>query len=129
MSDAQERVQEYFDSYVGNVNSGDLDAWVGTFTDDAVLNPPDRGAVQGRDAIRAYGEEAWFGPFTMRHAVTVEEAITVSDDFVHARGMWTIDLTPKDGSPSSSVNGTFMWLLRKDGDGLKGARAAFSILD
>ena len=129
MSDPRQRAQEYFDGYDATVNAGDLNAWVGTFTDEAVINPPDRAAMQGSDAIRTYGEEVWFGPNRMRLAVTVEEAIPVSDEYLYTRGNWTIDLTPKDCSPSSSVNGTFMFLLRDDGGELKATRAAFSIVD
>ncbi len=129
MSDTQQKAQQYFDAYAATLNAGDLDAWVDTLAREVVLNPPDREAVIGSEAARSYGQEAWFGPFSMRHAVVVQEAIPASDEYVHARGTWTIDLTPKDGSEPSSLRGTFMWLLRNEGGELKGARAAFSILD
>lgn len=78
----------------------------------------------GSEAVRSYGQEAWFGPFSMRHTVAVQEAIPASDEYVHARGTWTIDLTPKDGNEPSTLRGTLMWLLRNEGGELKGARAA-----
>ncbi|MFQ5983829.1 MAG: YybH family protein, partial [Woeseiaceae bacterium] len=108
MSDLEREVKLYFHSYDEIVNSGDSDAFMATQASDVVWNPPDRPAVVGHDALRKYAEDEWFNVFSMRLASTVEDVMPISDQYVVSRGSWTVDLTPKDGSESSSLNGSFL---------------------
>lgn len=126
MSDVEREVQLFFHSFDETVTSGNLDACLATQAPDIVWNPPDRDAVVGHDALREYLQDQWFSVFSMHLANTVEEVLPVGDDYAVARGSWTMDLTPKDGSEPGSVKGTFLWLLRSESSGFKAARMSFS---
>ena len=129
MADLREEVEQYFRGYEEAVNSGDVDAFMRIQTPDVVWNPPDRAAVVGSDDVRQYVVDEWFGPSSMQLAMTVQEALPVSDEYACARGSWSVGLTPKDGSAASTVKGTFMWLLRKEGGDLNGARTSFAMFE
>ncbi len=129
VADIREEVEQYFRDFAEAVNSGDVDAFMNTQTPDVVWNPPDRATISGPDDVRKYLVDEWFGPSSMQLDMTVQEALPVADEYTCTRGSWSIDLTPKDGSEASTVGGTFMWLLRKEGGEIKGARTSFAMFD
>ena len=51
--EAIDRVRE---AHVAALNAGDVDAWVGQFTEDAVQMPPHFPANIGKQAIRAWNQ-------------------------------------------------------------------------
>src|SRR5687768_11927732 len=49
-------VRSMFDSTVANIRAGDWTTWSQQFTENAVLQPPNAKAVNGRGAILAWGK-------------------------------------------------------------------------
>jgi ketosteroid isomerase-like protein len=49
-------VRALFDSTVKHVSAGDMTSWAGQFTDDAIYQPPNAIAINGRPSILAYGQ-------------------------------------------------------------------------
>ena len=86
MADLREEVEQYFRDFEEAVNSGDVDAFMKTQTPDVVWNPPDRAAVAGSDDVHKYVVDEWFGPNSMQLVMTVQEALSVSDEYTSTRG-------------------------------------------
>ena len=122
-------IQKLYGAFDAAVNAGDVDGWLAVQTEDCTWLPPDRPAVAGKEAVRAYVQDAWFGLFNMTVKSTIEEAVATSDSDAWARGSWTMDLVPKDGSEPSTVAGTLLSVLRRESGDWRVARTAFSTLD
>ena len=53
MTDEREGIDRLREAFLSSLNSGDLDAWMATFTDDAVIMAPDQPAVRGSAEVRS----------------------------------------------------------------------------
>lgn len=104
------------DSYVAAANSGDIDRWLATLTDDVVMMPPDAPAVAGREATRTWIAENFFDPFDMDLGVRFDDG-EVHGSTAWTRGSFTLALTPRDGGDTMNVNGKFVNVFRQDDDG------------
>lgn len=76
------RTMELRDRAVDLYNSGDIDAFVDIYTDDAVLIAPE-GTFQGRAAIREYwgSSKASFPDGSLTVGMTVETGDTIAEEF------------------------------------------------
>jgi ketosteroid isomerase-like protein len=75
------------------INSGDLNQWLGTLTDDAVFLPPDHPMVTGKRAVRPWVKKAFFDPFKMRFKQAFDEIESFGATAI-GRGRFTLSLTP-----------------------------------
>jgi uncharacterized protein (TIGR02246 family) len=76
---AIDRVRE---AHIGAMNQGNVDAFVGVFSEDAVQMPPNFPANTGRGAIRGW-ITAFLEPFRVQFALEVEEVRVAGDWQVH----------------------------------------------
>ena len=103
------RIQQTF-------NSGDLNAFMPVFADDAVLLAPGAPDAVGRDAIRAVYEAA-LDQANMQVAFKTQE-IKVSGDLAFERGTYTIHVTDKtSGRPLAEATNRHIHIFRRQPDG------------
>lgn len=97
MSTTRELAERAFDAY----NSGDIDAFMAFYADDAVVSYPGipDGTIRGHDAIRANwsSQRDSFPDSHITSEVLVVEGDTVADEFTYA-GTSTGPVTMPDGT-------------------------------
>jgi uncharacterized protein (TIGR02246 family) len=108
---AIDRVRE---AHIAAMNAGNVDAFVGVFSEDAVQMPPNAPANAGKAAIRA-----WIGgfltPFNVQFALEVEE-VQVAGDWAFERGRYQLRATPKAGGDGFSDAGKYITIYQKQPD-------------
>ena len=99
-------------AWVEAVNASDWAAVSATYTEDAVLLPPNQPAVQGRGDI-----QAWFEAFPPASDVNLEWAeIEGVGDVAFVRGSFTLIVTP-EGMDAVADTGKFLNVRRRQADG------------
>lgn len=116
MSHDLEVLAEVRDAYVATSNSGNLEAWLETLTDDVVMMPPDAPAVAGKEAAGKWIGENFFDPFDMELGVHFDDG-EVHGSTAWTRGSFTLALAAKGGGDTANMNGKFMNVFRKDAAG------------
>jgi len=95
--------------------AGDLDGWLGYFTDEVLLMPPNEPALRGKEAVRAWAAP-FYGQFDL-HEETDEREVEVVGDWGYIRANWIWTLTPKGGGEATTDAGKSIWILRRQTDG------------
>lgn len=99
-------------AWVDAVLAGDWDALGATYTEDAVLMPPNSEAVQGRAAIQAFF--ASWPPITSIELDGTE--VDGEGDLAYVRGAYTLTLAPEGADPITD-SGKYIEIRRKQADG------------
>lgn len=103
--------QSVFDAQI----AGDLDAWLSTFTEDAIVMAPNLPAVTNKLAIRQ-----WYAPYFEQfhlHEEVDDREVEVAGDWAYIYAHWTWTLTPKNGGEAATDIGKSIWILRRQPDG------------
>lgn len=108
-------INQVLKNYSTSLNAGDMDRWVALWTDDGVQMPPDEPAVVGKERIQARNQRG-ADRFTFDIGITNEEARTAGD-WAFARGTYKASLTPKQGGQPIPIDGKYMTILARQGDG------------
>ena len=103
--------QRVFDAQI----SGDLEAWLSYFADDAIVMAPNLPALTGKAAIREWNAP-YFEQFHL-HEESDEREVEVAGDWAYIRAHWTWILTPKSGGEPVRDTGNSIWILRRQQDG------------
>jgi uncharacterized protein (TIGR02246 family) len=103
------------DAHVAALNRGDVDAWIGVFSADAVQMPPNFPANAGREGIRQWCQ-GFLGAFGVEFALEVEE-VRVAGDWAFERGAYRILLTPRAGGASFPDTGKYITIYERQPDG------------
>jgi len=109
-------INELYDQYCLAANTGDLDLFISLWADDATRMDPDIPAIVGKENIRAYFKVA-FEQFNTNVAIYGETEVQVSDDLAFSRGTYTLSLTPKEGGPTTHIDGKWLDILKRQADG------------
>ena len=126
MSTESDAIRQVVQEYLNAINSGDLNKWLGTLTDDVVFLPPDHPLASGKNAAGAWVKESFFDPFRMKLDVSLDE-IEVLGDTAHAYGRFTLFLSPTGGGSDIEMVGKFINIFRRESDGAwRYARAMFN---
>lgn len=112
-------------TYAAAVDAGDLDRWVETFAEDAIVLPPDQPLVTGRAAIREWVKQSFFDPFKMQLSFSFADVV-VAGDWAFTHGPYTLRLTPKDGRPAVEGKGKFVNVFRRRPNGWRYARVIWN---
>jgi uncharacterized protein (TIGR02246 family) len=96
-------------------NAGDTSAAVALVMDDAVDLPPNRPAVVGKEAIRAFVQSD-FDRFTWDFTDEIVE-VEVSGDLAVMWTKYSVTLTPKDGGEPVESGGNWLKVLKRQSDG------------
>jgi ketosteroid isomerase-like protein len=107
-------------------NSGNLDMWLETCTQDIVFQPPDHPQVSGKESVAKWAKENFFDPFHMELNFEFEE-IEILGTWAFSRGKFTLKLTPAGGGNETASTGKFLNIFRRESYGSwYYARASFS---
>jgi uncharacterized protein (TIGR02246 family) len=113
--------QRVFDAQI----AGDLEAWLSSFAEDAIVMVPNLPALTSKLAIRQWNAP-YFEQFDL-HEESDEREVQVAGDWAHIRAHWTWMLTPKNGGEAVIDTGNSIWILRRQPDASrKIARAIYN---
>ena len=102
--------------YLSAINSGDLNQWLGTLTDDVVYLPPDQPMVTGKKAVRPWVKKTFFDPFKMKLNFSFDE-LEVLGSSAFGHGRFTLALTPRAGGKNAKIAGKFVDIFRRQSNG------------
>jgi uncharacterized protein (TIGR02246 family) len=115
-AEAVAAVQAASDAWALTAAESDLEAFLGYYTDDAVVMFEQADDLAGIDAIRGAMTEAMGDPnFDLAFAADRIEA-AASGDLAWEHGTWSMTVTGEDGEPAT-VDGTYLSVWRKEADG------------
>lgn len=109
-------INELYDQYCLAANTGDLDLFISLWADDATRMDPDLPAIVGKENIRAHFKVP-FEQFNTNVAIYGETEVHVSGDLAFSRGTYTLSLTPKEGGPTTYIDGKWLDILKRQADG------------
>jgi len=96
-------------------NAGNVEQMLPLFAADLVILSPNAPELSGADRIAAE-MRAFHEAFSVQVEYASQE-IAAFGDWGLDRGTEHFTLTPKNGGPPISVNGTYLWLYRRQPDG------------
>jgi len=102
-------------AFVAAYNSGDADAVGRLYMADAVSEPNHQPTLKGRDAIVA-AQKAMYEHVTVKLTLTADETHTNGNAGID-RGVYSVEVTPKAGGPTGTVEGRYFVYYVKDSDG------------
>lgn len=105
-------IEETTQAWVEAAGANDFEALAATYTEDALLMPPNHEAVQGRAAIQEFF--GTFPPITDVELAPVE--IDGAGDIAFVRGTYTITMTPEGAEPISD-SGKYIEIRERQADG------------
>jgi uncharacterized protein (TIGR02246 family) len=108
-------IQGLLEKRLAAAAAGDMDAFMGYLTEDAVLMPPDDPAVEGSEALRSY-----FEPIIQGYTVNVERphsSVTVIGNWAFEDYTYELTLTPRSGGAPIVETGKGMFVYRRGADG------------
>lgn len=111
-----EAINSVQNEYVRAINSGDVDAWLGTMTDDTIWLPPNHPQVTGKEEIRSWVVTSFFEPFKIQLSASHQE-VQIIGDLAIAYGFFSLSLTPKDGGEVIEDKGKYIDIYKRQPDG------------
>jgi len=94
---------------------GDVEGFDNIVTEDIVLDTPNRPAIVGKEAIRAFGE-ALFSRLDYEATYSVDELV-IEKNWAFDRGVWIEKRVPKDGGEQSQLSFGILQLYKRQSDG------------
>jgi len=108
-------LRETIEQYIENLNSGDVERWLSSWTDDAIIMGPNAPAVSGKEKLReAVGP--LFASFEIESSIPVEEA-RAAGDWGYVRITYVLEMTPKAGGDPVREEGKGLIILHRQPDG------------
>jgi len=111
-----EAINSVTNEYIEATNSGDVDGWLGTMADDAVILPPNHPLVTGKEEIRSWIVTSFFEPFNVQLSASHQEILIIGD-LAFTYGFFSLSLTPKDGGGVIEDRGKFINIFKRQPDG------------
>ena len=110
-----EAIERLVKQYEDAVNAADVEAWLKVLTDNAIWMRPGNTSLNGKDALRPWGQEA-FDYANLVYAFSTEQ-IEVAGDWAFLRGSGTVEVTPKDSGQTRHSSYKYIWIMRQQADG------------
>ena len=108
-------VKSLFEKHIAALSAGDAAAVTVLYADNAVMMPPDRGAMTGKEAIR-WGLRLAFGLYSAKvTGATIE--VEAGGDWAYARRTYTMTLTAKTGGEQMEIVANWLDILKRQPDG------------
>lgn len=99
------------------LESGDVEAYLSVYADDAVWMPPDSAIeIVGKEAARLRMSQT-FEAATLEPMIQSQEQTVMSPEWIADRGQYSIMVTPKEGGESSQEVGSYLTLWHRNSDG------------
>ena len=109
-------IKKTVDDYAKAFNAGDADQAVALMTDKAIYADINVPVAVGKEAIRSL-HQAFLSQFKADFSMTAED-VRVAGDLAVARGIWTVELTPKaQGIAPASDGGSWILVCARQNDG------------
>jgi len=109
-------INELYNQYCIHVNAGDLANFLSLWADNAIRMEPDQPSVIGKENITKYFEPS-FELFSVNVKVYGDTEIQVSGDMAFSRGTYTLSLTPKEGGATTTFDGKWLDIDKRQPDG------------
>lgn len=109
-------INELYNQYCSYANAGELDNFISLWMDNGIRMEPDRPSIIGKENIRKYFEIP-FELFSTNVSIYGDTEIQVNNDMAFGRGTYTLSLTPKDGGPTTTIDGKWIDILKRQADG------------
>lgn len=99
------------------LESGDVEAYLSVYADDAVWMPPAAAMeIVGKDAARGRITQT-FEAAKLEPVIQSREQTVMAPDWIADRGQYSILVTPKGGGDSRQEVGSFLTIWRRDATG------------
>jgi len=102
-------------AFEAGYNAADAEAIGKLYTADAISEPNHQDTLKGRDAI-VQSLKGMFEHVSVKASLKSEEVRT-SGDTGFDRGTYSVEVTPKAGTPPHTVEGRYLVLYARQGDG------------
>jgi ketosteroid isomerase-like protein len=109
----QEAIHELGLRYQAAAVAGDWAAWTDLWTTDAVYQVPQAPALVGHEQIMAEAE-AFGVPTDMTFTIDASDG---SGPWAWARGTWSVVAAATGEMPVTTMEGSYLWVLKKQADG------------
>ena len=109
-------INELYDQYCIMANAGDIDGFMSLWTDDAIRMEPDRTSIVGKENIQAFFAPQ-FELFNINVAIYGDTEVQVFGDLSFSRGTYTLSITPKQGGPTTTLDGKWLDVEKRQADG------------
>ena len=122
----QQEAQDFFDRYAELWSAEDLEGWLDLWADSGTIQMPyDEPQVVGPDALRSRNAAALAGA---DFVASIKNLDVGSDgDLAYASGVYTMEITPADGSPTWTLDAKYLSVFQRQASGdWKLIRDAFS---
>ena len=108
-------IKAVFDKHSAALGAGDAAAFTALFSDKAVMMPPDRGALNGKESIR-YGLRRAFELFAAK--ISGESAeLEIAGDWAYAKRTCSMTVTAKTGGEQMDLMANWLDILKRQPDG------------
>ena len=109
-------INELYNQYCIQAKASDLDNFLSLWEDNAIRMDPDKPSFIGKENIRKFFEPS-FELFSVNVALYGDTEIQISGDMAFSRGTYTLSLTPKEGGPTTNIDGKWLDILKRQTDG------------
>ena len=112
----EEAIRTVDGQMVAAISAGDLDRWLGFFTEDAIMMPPNAPAVVGKEAIREFVSDLMASTdFAVSHDLGKVE-VSRGGDLAYVSYAYKLTLKGPEGKPVTD-SGKDISVLKKQPDG------------
>jgi uncharacterized protein (TIGR02246 family) len=110
-------VYELWNEYAAAVNAGAFERWISLWLDDGIrMTPSSFGPRQvGKEQIQA-AVQPLFDSSDLTATINAEE-VQILGERAYSHGTFEMTVTPKGGADTLVLNGNFLTILEKQGDG------------
>ena len=102
-----EAIQKTLADFEAAFNAGEVETLLTFYTVDTIIMPPNQPSVTGRDALRRWFQD-FFSQFEVNQFTTSQEDVSVTRDRAYSRGVFSWNLSPKEGG--QPVQDTAKWI-------------------
>ena len=112
----QQQAQEFFDQYAKLWAAEDLEGWLNLWEEDGIIQMPFGVArVVGRDQLRSHNAATLAGADFVPSIKNLD--VGSDGDLAYASGVYTMEITPADGSPKWTLDAKYLSVFRRQANG------------
>ena len=109
-------IKELYNQYCNKANAGDLNNFLSLWEENAIRMEPDMPSIIGKENITNYFKPS-FELFSVKVSVYGDIEIQISGDMAFSRGTYTLSLTPKEGGATTTFDGKWLDIDKRQTDG------------
>jgi len=109
-------IKEFYNQYCIQANAGDLDNFLSLWEDNAIRMDPDKPSIIGKENITKFFKPS-FELFSVNVKIYGDIEIQISGDMAFSRGTYTLSLTPKEGGATTTFDGKWLDIDKRQTDG------------